>query len=139
MSIYNYEEAFGAADKTTPAMKKAIERWFALYYDDSTDESKDPGQRIAYTVVNKLVRTVFGEYKVTATTALEQLVVQALNTQKLYAMQLALVGGAVFTLLTFLYSSVQERLSSGPNAKAAPVLSALGLYLAFQVFANIIL
>ena len=46
MSIYNYEEAFGAADKTTPAMKKAIERWFALYYDDSTDESKDPGQRI---------------------------------------------------------------------------------------------
>ena len=96
MSIYNYEEAFGAADKTTPAMKKAIERWFSLYYDDSTDETKDPGQRIAYTVVNKLVRTVFGEYKVTANTPLEQLVVQALNRQKLYAMQLALVGGECY-------------------------------------------
>ena len=52
---------------------------------------------------------------------------------------LAVVGSAVFTLLTFLYSSVQERLSSGPAAKAAPLLSAFGLYLAFQVFAGIIL
>ena len=54
-------------------------------------------------------------------------------------LKLALVGGAVFTALTFLYSSVQERLSSGPAAKAAPLLSAFGLYLAFQIFANIIL
>lgn len=54
-------------------------------------------------------------------------------------MKLALVGGVVFTLLTILYSSVQERLSSSPNAKAAPLLSAFGLYLAFQVFSNIIL
>ena len=54
-------------------------------------------------------------------------------------LKLALVGGAVFTLLTFLFSSVQERLSSGPNYKMAPVLSAFGLYLAFQIFANIIL
>lgn len=54
-------------------------------------------------------------------------------------LRLALVGGAVFTLLTFLFSSVQERLSSGPAAKAAPLLSAFGLYLAFQIFANIIL
>jgi hypothetical protein len=54
-------------------------------------------------------------------------------------LKLALVGGAVFTVLTFLYSSVQERLSSGPAVKAAPLLSAFGLYLAFQIFANIIL
>jgi hypothetical protein len=54
-------------------------------------------------------------------------------------LKLAVVGSAVFTLLTFLYSSVQERLSSGPAAKAAPLLSAFGLYLAFQVFAGIIL
>ena len=54
-------------------------------------------------------------------------------------LKLALVGGVVFTLLTILYSSVQERLSSGPSAKAAPLLSAFGLYLAFQVFSNIIL
>lgn len=54
-------------------------------------------------------------------------------------LKVALVGGAVFTLLTFLFSSVQERLSSGPAAKAAPLLSAFGLYLAFQVFTGIIL
>ncbi len=51
----------------------------------------------------------------------------------------ALPGGIVFTVTTWLYSSIQERLSSGPAAKAAPILSALGLYLAFQCFAGILL
>ncbi len=51
----------------------------------------------------------------------------------------ALAGGIVFTVTTWLYSSIQERLSSGPAAKAAPILSALGLYLAFQCFAGILL
>ena len=55
------------------------------------------------------------------------------------AAKLAVVGGIVFTVCTWLFSSVQERLSSGPAAKAAPVLSALGLYLAAQCFAGILL
>lgn len=55
------------------------------------------------------------------------------------ALKLALAGGIVFTVVTLLYSTIQDRLSSGPVAKAAPVLSALGLYLAFQAFAGIIL
>ena len=55
------------------------------------------------------------------------------------ALKLALAGGIVFTLVTLLYSTIQDRLSSGPAAKAAPVLSALGLYLAFQAFAGMIL
>jgi len=55
------------------------------------------------------------------------------------ALKLAAVGCAVFTLLTWLYSSMIDRLSSGPTAKAAPILSAFGLYLAFQCFAGIIL
>ena len=55
------------------------------------------------------------------------------------ALKLALVGGAVFTLTAFLFTSIQERLSSGPAAKAAPLLSSIGLYLAFQIFAGIIL
>ena len=55
------------------------------------------------------------------------------------ALKLALAGGAVFTLTAFLFTSIQERLSSGPSAKAAPALSAMGLYLAFQIFAGIIL
>lgn len=47
---------------------------------------------------------------------------------------LGLKGCAAFTLTTLLYTSIQERLSSGPKAKLAPVLSALGLYLASQAF-----
>ena len=51
----------------------------------------------------------------------------------------ALIGGVVFTVLTFLFTSIQDRLSTGPAAKAAPILSAFGLYLAVQCFAGIIL
>ena len=49
------------------------------------------------------------------------------------ALKLALLGGVAFTAITWLYTSIQDWLSSGPAAKAAPVLSALGLYLACQV------
>jgi len=34
--------------------------------------------------------------------------------------------------MTWLFSSIQDRLSTGPAAKAAPVVSAFGLYLAIQ-------
>ena len=57
----------------------------------------------------------------------------------LEALKLAVVGAVVFTLVTWLYSTVQDRLSSGPAAKLAPIFSALGLYLAFQAFAGMIL
>lgn len=52
------------------------------------------------------------------------------------ALKLALMGAVVFTAATWLFSSVQDRLSSGPVAKAAPALSALGLYLASQCLAG---
>lgn len=48
------------------------------------------------------------------------------------AVKLAVLGGAVFTAVTWLFSSMQDRLSSGPAAKAAPVISAFGIYLAAQ-------
>lgn len=54
-------------------------------------------------------------------------------------LKLGLIGGAVFTVLTWLFTSVQVRLSSGPIARFAPVISAFGLFLAFQIFANILL
>jgi len=54
------------------------------------------------------------------------------------ALKLAAVGCAVFTATTWLFTSIQNRLVSGPVAKAAPVLSALGLYLASQCFAGIL-
>ena len=53
--------------------------------------------------------------------------------------KLAIVGGCVFTAVTFLYSSICDRLSSGPVCKAAPIISALGLYFAAQCLTGIIL
>ena len=50
------------------------------------------------------------------------------------ALKLAVLGAVVFTAVTWLFSSMTDRLSSGPAAKLAPVLSALGLYLASQCF-----
>lgn len=50
------------------------------------------------------------------------------------AVKLAVLGAVVFTAATWLFSSATERLSSGPAAKLAPALSALGLYLAAQCF-----
>ena len=48
------------------------------------------------------------------------------------ALELAFAGGRIFTVMTWLFSSIQDRLSTGPAAKAAPVVSAFGLYLAIQ-------
>lgn len=50
-----------------------------------------------------------------------------------------LIGGVVFTLTTFLFTSATSRLRSGPPAKAAVVLTGLGIYLAAQCFAGILL
>lgn len=51
----------------------------------------------------------------------------------------ALSGGAVFTATAWLYASLTDRLSSDPQATAAPILGALGLYLAVQAFQGILL
>lgn len=54
------------------------------------------------------------------------------------ALKLAGIGCVVFTVTTLLYTSILNRIASGPVAKAAPVLSALGLYLASQCFVGIL-
>lgn len=51
----------------------------------------------------------------------------------------ALTGGIVFTLVTGLFSAMVSRISSGVPAKAAPVIGALGIFLAAQGFAGMIL
>ena len=50
-----------------------------------------------------------------------------------------LVGAVVFTATTFLFTSAQDRLLTGPKAKAAIVVTAVGIWLASQCFAGIIL
>ena len=55
------------------------------------------------------------------------------------ALKLALVGGVVFTVTTWLFTTIQERLSTGPAAKASAFFSAVSLYMAAQCFVGIIL
>ena len=57
----------------------------------------------------------------------------------LEAVKLGIIGCIVFTLVTWVFTTMQDRLSSGPAAKLAPVMTALGLYLACQAFAGWIL
>lgn len=52
----------------------------------------------------------------------------------LEAVKLGVMGGIVFTATTWVFSSMTDRISTGPAAKAAPVVSAIGLYLAVQCF-----
>lgn len=55
------------------------------------------------------------------------------------ALKLAIAGGIIFTVTTWVFSAIQERLSSGPAAKASAFFSAVSLYMAAQCFAGIFL
>ena len=96
MSIYDYEAAFGASDKTTKAMREAVADWFSLYYQSESTAKEDPSQRIAYTLVNKLVKAMFGEYSAQVADPVAKELVEDLNEMKEQALQLALVGGACY-------------------------------------------
>lgn len=96
MNILSYQEAFGAADKTSAAMRKAIDQWYDLYYARNCPDTRHPGQRIAYTVVNKLVKTVFGEYQTKTDGEFTAKILDALNDKCREAVQQALVGGECY-------------------------------------------
>ena len=55
------------------------------------------------------------------------------------ALILGVAGAVIFTVLTWVFTSMVDRISSGPAAKAAPVVSAAGLYLAIQCLMGMIL
>lgn len=92
-TAYGYEDAFGAKDSTSSDMRAAIEEWFSLYYNREATKDEDPCQRIAYTIVNKLTKTAFGEYAATCEDEYAKTILTALGTRKRKAMQLALIGG----------------------------------------------
>lgn len=50
----------------------------------------------------------------------------------LEALKLGALGGVVFAVTVWLFDAMADRISSGPAAKAAPAVGALGLYLAVQ-------
>ncbi len=90
---YSYEDAFQAKDCTSQAMREAVAEWFRLYYERQSTEEFDPCQRIAYTIVNKLTKTAFGEYQATGGDNFVQGTLDDLDGVRKKAMQLALVGG----------------------------------------------
>lgn len=96
MDIYSCQEAFGVSDKTTSAMRSAIEEWFSLYYRDAVENGEDPCQRIAYTVVSKLVRSVFAEYAAAGESEFTRQVIAALDSCREQAVAQALVGGECY-------------------------------------------
>lgn len=55
------------------------------------------------------------------------------------AVKLGLAGGLTFTVTTWLFTTIQDRLSSGPAAKASAFFSAVSLYMAAQCFMGILL
>lgn len=52
------------------------------------------------------------------------------------ALWLGLTGCIVFTAAAWVFTSIQDRLSTGPAARLAPVMSAIGIWLAIQAFAG---
>lgn len=96
MNIYSYQEAFGASDKTSRAMKKAIREWFKMYYQQEAAPGSDPCQRIAYTVVNKITKAVFSEYRADCPDTEVKNWLRILEQHKKEAVQLALAGGECY-------------------------------------------
>lgn len=96
MNIYNYQEAFGAWDKTSRAMKKAVRDWFSMYFQQESGKNSDPCQRIAYTVVSKITKAVFSEYRAVCDDGAVAGWLRALEEKRKQAMQLALVGGECY-------------------------------------------
>ncbi len=54
------------------------------------------------------------------------------------AIRLAVIGAVVGLVIPFLFDTLLERLASGPVAKCAPPITAIGLFLAAQCLAGII-
>lgn len=128
MEILKYESAFGAKDVTSENMQEAISQWFRLYYRQETENGENPCQRIAYTVVNKLVRSMFCEFKASAEGDFAKGVLDSLAVRQALASQLALVGGEsylkpVFTGESFCFSVIPRNriLVFGRDDRGEPV------------------
>ena len=93
---YGYEDAFGAGDCTSQEMKDAIAEWFELFYRKEPTKYEDPCQRIPYTIVNKITKTAFGEYKAVSEHDFAGGIMDALYDIHARAMHDALIGGVAY-------------------------------------------
>lgn len=88
-----YAQVFNAVDVTTDEMKLAISQWYELYYRDEPTKEEDPCQQIPYTIVRKITRAVFSEYKATAKNPFDEDLLKELEAVSGHAMQMTLIGG----------------------------------------------
>ena len=96
-----FEDAFGAEDVSTPAMRRAILKWLRLYYG-----SADGLLKLPYTVVRKITRAVFAEYE--PGQALAQVPAQE-------ALELAMIGGESYLKPVFMPDGMHWRCVSRGN------------------------
>lgn len=94
--IHSVEEAFGVQDITSKRMKQEIEHWFSLYYNDPSGENQDGCQRIPVAIVDKLVKTMFGEYEPSLLGTSDGDLLQKVDAIKKRAVQEMLIGGECF-------------------------------------------
>ena len=93
---YGYEDAFGVADCTSTEMKEAINDWFELFYQTDADCYTDPCQRIPYTIVNKITKTMFGEYSAIGENDFTNRVMDGIQEIYRRAVHDALIGGIAY-------------------------------------------
>lgn len=105
--IQNFEEAFNVKDITSSDMKCAIKGWYWLYYNRDATDTEDPCQRLAYTVVNKLCKTVFSEYEAKATNDFATSLLAALDRRKMQSVQQTLIGGETFLKPIFVNGRIE--------------------------------
>lgn len=74
--LAGYEAAFGARDISSDPMRRSVGQWFSLYYD------REDLMQLPYTIVRKLVRSVFAECKM-----------EGLSLPLRQGLELALIGG----------------------------------------------
>lgn len=105
--IQNFEEAFHVKDITSQAMKEAIKDWFWLYYNKFPTDTEDPCQRLPFTVVNKLTKTVFSEYEAKSKNDFAAALLTALDRRKKQTMQQTLIGGEAFLKPIFVNGRIE--------------------------------
>lgn len=86
-------QVFKAVDITSDDMRLAIIDWFELYYRDAPTKTEDPCQKIPYTIVRKLTKTVFSEYQAKSDQLYAESILKELVAISETALQLTLIGG----------------------------------------------
>ena len=89
-------EAFGVKDITTQRMLDAIDEWYGLYYDWNIPCDEDNSQRMAFTVVSKLSKTIFSEYEATSENEYLNSFLEAVEVVRKKLMQQSLIGGTAW-------------------------------------------